>query len=384
MTFLPQSWTWWATLAVALSTGSIRSTPTHAGTASECHAPFVWGVTGHPTQQASYSSEESLEAQLKYLDQLGVSHYRLDLTVDTFGVVDSFHSGRSVSFDRVLTAAAAQDLQLLPVLTRRPDYRASPLANHRAAYLMARRFAARYGARLSQIEAGNETEDEALRYNVVVDSVTGRPDTSYWSGTDDTHYDPERLKVAIAFLGGMVQGIREAAPHLQIIINVAATHYGYFEALQRAGVDFDIYGLHWYSNMHYDAGGFAAVLNGLGRLPRPHLPVWMTEVNRRNGSQAEAPSDDQAAWIARLAAQLSGHPQVKAFFVYELLDQPAFGSSYGLVTCPPEAVDPSCTTGRSPKPAFERYRRVILAQANVSRAQAGDWQHSGPEACPLR
>lgn len=369
------------TLVVGLATGLIRSTPSHPRDAPACHAAFVWGVNGHPTQQATYSSHESLEAQLKYLDHLGVTHYRLDLTVDTFGVVDSFQSGRSVSFERVLTAAAAHNLQLLPVLTRRPDYRASPLANHRSAYLMARRFATRYGARLRHIEAGNETEDGALRYNLLVDSVTGLPDTSYWAGTDDTHYDPERLKVVVAFLDGMVQGIRHGAPHLQIIINVAGRHYGFFEALQRAGVDFDIYGVHWYSNMHYDAGGFAALLKDLGRLPRPHLPVWLTEVNRRNGSQAERPGDDQAAWIARLATQLSAYPQVKAFFVYELLDQPAFASSYGLVTCPPEAVDPFCIRGRFPKPAFEGYRRVILAQGSVARAQAGYRPHGNRETC---
>jgi hypothetical protein len=360
----------------ALASWLVGSSVPPPADAPACSTVFVWGINGHPTQQATYSSEGSLAAQLDYLEQLGVSHYRLDLTVDSMGIVDSFHSGRSVSFDRVLSAAAARHLQLLPVLTRRPDYRATPAANHRAGYLMGLRFAAQYGARLEHIEAGNETEDGALRYNVVVDSLTGVPDTSYWAGTEISHYDPERLTVVISFLDGLVRGIHDAAPHIQIIIDVAGRHYGFFEALQQAGVDFDVYGLHWYSDMDQDAGGFAAVLDALGRPPLRNLPVWVTEVNRREGSHGERAGDDQAMWITRLANDISFHPQVTAFFVYELLDQPAFESSYGLVTCPADQMDPFCLTGRELKPAFDAYRRVIHG-CRPSIVRAGLWRTPG-------
>lgn len=356
---------WLSTLAGALASWLIGTTVPPVAEAPLCSTGFVWGVNGHPTQQSTYSSEPSLQAQLDYLDQLGATHYRIDLTVDTFGVVDSFHSGRSVSFDRVLSAATARNLQLLPVLTRRPDYRATPTANYRGGYLMGLRFAMEYGAHLQHIEAGNETEDGALRYNVGADSLTGAPDTSYWAGTEVSHYDPERLKVVISFLDGLTRGIRDGAPHIQIIIDVAGRHYGFFEALQQAGVDFDVYGLHWYSDMHDDAGGFVAVLDALERLPRPYLPVWVTEVNRRDGSRAERPGDDQVTWISRFARAATADPRVKAFFIYELLDQPAFASSYGLVTCPAEAADPFCLSGRQTKPAFEAYRRVILDHQNI-------------------
>ncbi len=356
----PEPCVWLGTLVSTLASWLIGTTVPPAPEAPMCSAAFVWGINGHPTQQATYSSETSLKAQLDYLDRLGVSHYRLDLTVDTFGVVDSFRSGRSVSFERVLAAATARNLQLLPVLTRRPDYRATAAENYRTGYLIGLRFATQYGARLQYVEAGNETEDGALRSNVRMDSLTGIPDTNYWAGTEISHYDPARLEILISFLDGLAGGLREGAPHIQIIIDVAGRHYGFFEALQQAGVDFDVYGLHWYSDMDDDAGGFTAVLDALGRMPRPNLPVWVTEVNRRDGSHAERPGDDQATWISRFAAEAAADPRVSAFFVYELLDQPAFESSYGLVTCPAEATDPTCLTGRMPKPAFDAYRQVIL------------------------
>ena len=346
----------WVLLVVVVSSPAIASSQNSA----VCDRPFVWGVNGHPTQQAAYSSEESLDSQLNDLIALGATHYRVDLTVDTLGLIGSFPSGPGVSFDRVLQAATERGIQLLPVLTRRPDYRAPPEANFRVAYLIGRHFAARHGAHLCQIEAGNETEQDALRYTVVVDSLTGVPDTSYWAGTELSHYDPERLKVVLSFLGGLAQGIRKGAPHVQVVIDVAGRHYGFFEALQRAGVEFDIYGLHWYSDMLDGAGGLPAVLDALGRLPRPNLPVWITEVNRRHGSQAERPGDDQATWIRRLAGAATASPRVKAFFIYELLDQPASASSYGLVTCPAGAAHPTCPAGRELKPAFDIYRGVIL------------------------
>jgi len=342
-------------LAALSATGQTASGQNPAA----CDPAFAWGVNGHPTQQAVYSGAETLRSQLNYLLALGATHYRVDLTVDTLGSVASFPSGLSLSFDRVLQAASDRGITLLPVLTRRPDYRVSPETNFRTGYLIGRRFAERYGWQLCQIEAGNETEEGALRYSAATDPLTGRSDTNYWAGTQLDHYDPERLNTVLHFLGGLTRGLREGAPQVQIVIDVAGRHYGFFEALERAGVDFDIYGLHWYSDMDDAGGGFAAALEELERPPRRPLPIWVTEVNRRGGSQAERPGDDQGAWIRRLAAHAAENSRVKGFFVYELLDQPAHQSWYGLVSCPTGGFESLCLGGRRRKPAFETYREAI-------------------------
>ena len=101
-------------------------------------------------------------------------------------------------------------------------------------------------------------------------------------------------------------------------------------------------------------------INLLKRLKGYGKPIWITEINRRNGSQGNA-EKEQAEYLRRVAAQLAADPGIGALFVYELLDEPYHGSDngesfYGLVELARDPKDHWQVKRR--KPAFDAFQRA--------------------------
>lgn len=306
---------------------------------------FVWGVQGHPGKQVAYAgSGDGLTRQLEYVQRLGATHYRIDLYPDTAGRVDP-------EVQPILEAASSRNVALLPVLVAYPDTAASLTANYRRGYAIGSSFAGQYRGRFSHIEAGNELEMAPLKFTV--DSSVSPARIDYFEGSDLDNYVHDLLTRTTSFLRGMTDGIHHASPGTRVIINAGWRHYGFFEALRRDSVAFDVYGYHWYSEM----GDFAAEV-------LPHLPgereIWVTEANRRNTTDSYSDPQEQAAWIGRFGRRLALIPRVRALFIYELYDQPAVGAThpesyYGLVAC----ADETCSGATRLKPSFHAYRDVI-------------------------
>ena len=329
-------------VSAALLTGLL---PLLAAALGRSTPEFVWGVQGHPGKQVAYAGAgEGLTRQLDFVRQLGATHYRIDLYPDTAGQVDS-------AFQQMLEVAASRKVSLLPILAALPDTGASVRANYQRGYAMGSNFAARYRGRFNHIEAGNELEIATLRFTV--DSSVHPARIDYFEGADVDNYVPHLLARTTSFLRGMTDGIHAASPGTKVIINAGWRHFGFFEALRRDSVGFDVYGYHWYSEM----GDFAAEV-------LPHLPgdkeIWVTEANRRNTSHSYNDPVEQAAWIGRFSRRLAAIPRVRALFIYELYDQPAVGATdpdsyYGLVACS----DVTCSGPKRLKPGFHAYREVI-------------------------
>lgn len=322
------------------------SPPRHAGGTPLEAERFIWGIQGHPGNQAAYAvSGTGLSQQLDYIESLDASHYRIDVAPDAMGRVDP-------AFGGIVDAAASRGIEILPVLVAHPDWNASASSNYRRGYAMGYDFALRYRGRFTHVEAGNELDIPVLRFSV--DSSASPPRVHYQEGSSLTHYVDTLLSKATSFLGGMTDGIHRGAPGTKVIIDAGWRRYGFFEALHREGVAFDVYGYHWYSEM----GDFAAEV--LPHLPDPDKAIWITEAGRRNAGKAYNNPIEQAGWIAEFARQVSAIPRVRALFVYELYEERAFGktegeSYYGLVGCS----DPTCTGPRTLKPGFHAYRDVI-------------------------
>lgn len=317
---------------------------------------LVFGINGHPLMQAAYSYQAAAaDEQFELLRKLGVRWYRVDVVPDSTGLVD----GTVVDLAR---AAKRRGINLLPVLTVRPQPAVTAVAAYAEGLAIGRGFASRYGSWFSHIEAGNELDTWPLG--------SGRGG----DGSTLSQYNSDSLAVVTAFLRGLARGIKTAAPEVQVIINSAGwRHWAFFAALERDTVDYDIVGYHWFSDMGdidqpVDSG--MSVLDHLNRLGKD---IWMTEVGRRS----TIPDDpvDQGSWIGKYARDFSGFRLVKAFFIYELYEQRDFllnsdprddvEAFYGIIVCP---ADPSsCRGPKRPKPAFDIYRRAIEDQRARSR-----------------
>ena len=310
---------------------------------------FVWGVQGHPGKQAAYAGYgKGLSQQLDYLKRLGVTHYRIDLDPDSAGGVYPPLPG-------ILEAASARGISILPVLVVAPDPNASGSSNYQRGYALGFNFAARYRGRFSHIEAGNELDIPPLRFTV--DSSVRPVRVHHFEGSSLDDYVDTLLTKATSFLRGMTNGIHDGSPEARVIINAGWRHYGFFEALRRDQVPFDIYGYHWYSEM----GDLATEV-------LPHLPagkeIWVTEASRRNTADSYDDPVEQGEWIGRFARRLAATPRVGALFIYELYDQPAVGPTdpeahYGLVWCS----DDRCSGAKRMKPGFHAYRRAIKSSS---------------------
>ncbi|MEO8091003.1 MAG: hypothetical protein ABI703_11960 [Gemmatimonadales bacterium] len=334
---------------------------------------FVWGVQGHPGKQAAYAdSGEGLARQLDYLDSLGATHYRVDVGPDSAGRV---HPG----FGGIVAAAAVRGIEILPVLVTQPDWAAPDSVNYRRGYTIGFNFGSRYQGRFTHVEAGNELDNQVLKFTV--DSTAHPARRNYQEGSSLDQYVDTLLSKTTWFLRGMTEGIHLGSPGTKVIIDAGWRHYAYFEALHRGGVPFDVYGYHWYSEM----GSFAAEV--LPHLPDPGKEVWVTEANRRNTEDSLNDPAGQAEWIAWFARELLAIPRVRALFIYELYDELAFGprdeAYYGIVKCS----DPGCTGPREPKPGFHAYRAAIENETSAPSPPAelsatSDTRPDRPSAVP--
>lgn len=260
---------------------------------------FIWGVQGHPGNQAAYAaSGEGLARQLDYLDSLGTRYYRVDVGPDSAG---SVHAG----FGRIVDAAADRGIEILPVLVAHPDWSAPESLNYSRGHAIGFNFASRHRGRFSHVEAGNELDTQVLKFTV--DSSVHPARRNYPEGSSLDHYVDTLLSKTTWFLRGMTEGIHRGSPGTRVIIDAGWRHYAYFEALHRGRVPFDVYGYHWYSEM----GSFAAEV--LPHLPDPSKEIWLTEANRRNREGSLSDPAEQAEWIAWFARELLAIPGSRRF-----------------------------------------------------------------------
>lgn len=329
---------------------------------------FRWGVNGHPYVQEGYR-DVPVADQLDLVAELGADWYRCD-----------WYQGRleksPESFDALVDEAERRGLRILPVIFPSTGSRsdATPERIRAESAKFARALVSRYRGRIAYWELDNELDLVAMvrRGETCRDGVVwkwGDP-----SGDRPEHYEESRYRKVEAELRGLYEGVRSADADALTIVDAAGwLHYGFFERLVNEDrVPFDILGWHWYSEMG-DMTRVRGDLDVLERLRGYGKPIWITEINRRGGSMG-GKEREQADYVTRAARQLRVQKGVKAFFIYELLDEPYFSpenpeSHYGLVGI---ARGPNGGWRVGPKKqAFRDLREVIRETRNAAHRDQG-------------
>ena len=327
--------------------------------------PFAWGINGHPFTQVGYL-DVSIPRQLDLDAELGAGWYRFDCSAEEF-------RRNTVRFDVLLAEAERRHLHLLPVLFSSPGGRsesATPARIREAARTFARDIVGRYKGRITHWELSNELDTAAM---IRKGETTRSGKLWVWGDADGSSPDDfheGRYQKAKAEIAGLQEGVKAADPGAITIVDTAGwLHYGFIERLVREDhVPFDVLAWHWYSEMGdiTKVRGKLDLLNLLGGYGKP---LWITEINRRDGSRG-GNEQEQASYLGRTAAQMAARPDVGAFFVYELLDEPYFGatnpeSHYGLVELAQDA-NKTWRVARK-KAAFDVYRAAIRAAGTSAR-----------------
>jgi hypothetical protein len=321
--------------------------------------PFHWGVNGHPVSQEGYW-QVPLDQQLDLVSELGAGWYRCDVSAGAF-------QASTARLDELLAGAEKRRLRLLPVLLPSETFwhdKASLEEIREGAAAFAKSIVARYRGRITHWELANELD----AYAMLRQGETGR-DGKLWQwegspeGSSAEDYHQGRYERARALIQGLHEGVKAADATAFTLVNTAGwLHHGFIERLVREDrVPFDILAWHWYSEMG-DITRVQGKLDLVTLLKGYGKPLWITEINRRDGSKGGS-EKEAADYLTTVARQMRDHPAIDAFFVYELLDEPYFGeageSDYGLVRLTRRPGADWHAGAR--KPAFEALKSAIIS-----------------------
>ena len=337
---------------------------------------FQWGVNGHSFSQEAYW-HVPVDTQLDLVSELGATWYRFDLSSGGF-------MGNVERMDGLLSGAEQRKLRLLPVLFADPgarDEKATAEQIRQAAFTFARQAASRYKGRITHWELSNELDAYAM-----IRKGERTRDGRLWEWGDAEGSNPDdlneaRYQKAKAEILGLHEGVKAGDPDALTIVDTAGwLHYGFIERLVTEDhVPFDILSWHWYS----ECGQITNVqgrVNLVDYLKRYNKPLWITEINRRDGSK-DGKEQEQADYVGSTSKQFCANPGIRAFFVYELLDEPYFGvggeSDYGLVAVAKDGAGKWQVSRR--KPAFAAFKAAINASADKGDGQSPIRSFGGSE-----
>lgn len=187
-------------------------------------------------------------------------------------------------------------------------------------------------------------------------------------GIELVDYPPDRLNAVTTWVMAATKAVKKVDPKAKSLVNDQWVHTGFFDNYFAKGGDFDLLGWNWFSDMGTSMDNVTidaknnqnyALLNKLNSYKKP---IWLTEVNRRLGSQNNG-EKAQAEFITTMAKYAKTKNTIKGFFVYSFLEDqtaPPQESGYSLVTAQSNSKNEQKITGF--KPAFESYKQAIKNQ----------------------
>ncbi|MCL1971460.1 MAG: T9SS type A sorting domain-containing protein [Endomicrobia bacterium] len=200
---------------------------------------FVVGVTGHPGWEGNPaafsgygSSDADIERQVHLSAEMGAKIYRIhahDFTADIF--------------ERVITLCERYGIEIMAQVNIESG---ATVAN-------------RFKGRVKYYQVNNEMDSQALKS----DGLGGTQISHFWMSTDTEPLPAGKkyLDVMINDVIDYIKIIRAEDPDAKVLINGGWVHYAFldyaFERFAEAGVDIDLIGWDWYSNMEGNRDGLS-------------------------------------------------------------------------------------------------------------------------------
>lgn len=258
---------------------------------------FSWGVNGHNRHYASYP-DKNLKTQVKLAAELGSTIYRFNynpVTAEDFAYLDT-----------VLAEVLAYGMDMMLVLD---DAQGTPEAIAQRIGAVAARYTSNspHGF-IRYLQIFGEADIPAL-----LDSNPGDvPD-----GSLSSHYSDAVIADWYGRFAAAIAAVRAVNADARTVISISHVHYGFLAALQARGLEWDVIGLDWYSDM----GPFSQVLEPVKAGFSQDILITETNI-RPTGNNTYAPLSTWD-WLIEGMAAVYAEPRVKGMLFYELLDEPA-------------------------------------------------------------
>ncbi|GEM_PF-1799676 len=271
---------------------------------------FKWGITGHPVTKEDYL-KISIDQQIELIKEHQFDFYGFEVVPNLNGEVTK----NNERFLQLLRAAQLNKIEILTCISITPhleDFKISKTIAYERGKKQAHGYASKYGNYLDYYLLGNEQEIRTLVNNA--------------NGNKSEDYDKDKIQILAAYLKGMSEGIKLADPTAKRIINMAGwLHWEYFRKLEAAGVEYDILGSHWYSDMGSMLKTRTYHINVLDSIRQFGKPIWITENNKKYGSINNS-EIEQKEVVDYYMKEFSNQKSIDVYFIYELLDEPSLAS----------------------------------------------------------
>lgn len=306
-------------LTLLLWTGAILPAAAAADPAVSGRSDFLWGVNGHNRGYAAYP-ERTLEEQIRLAAELGVKLYRFNFNP---GTMDDLNY-----LDEVVKLVDAYGMEMMLVMDSAAGYENGGEVLKSRFRMVAERYNGQSGhGRIRYIQVFNEM-DVQLMHN-------RWPNGGEGDGSTSRDYYESDLKKWTEYFRIAIEGIREGCADTKAVINFSYRHTYMLEYFRDNGLEWDIIGLDWYSNM----GDISGILNTL--LTKFDQDIIICETNL--WPTADNDYDTNTAYLSDLMKQVYRYnDRIKGLIIYELLDEMRYEydhgsfngeSHFGLVHC---------------------------------------------------
>lgn len=278
---------------------------------------FLWGVNGHNRAYAAYP-QALLSEQIRTAALLGCKLYRFNFnprTEDDFSYMDS-----------VVKYCEKYGMQLMLVLddmSGEPD----------AIYDRCVKIAEAYKGRIKYFQLFNETDVYAMY----------KSDGGLYAGGDGSsiaHYNPERVTETTEKMLSASRAFKDTDADCRLVINFAWLHTALLKAYADAGVEWDVTGIDWYSDME-GASSISTIVNTVDRLfPDKEIIICECNIWAHNEYTEEQQADYLTKFSDKVYKLAGRKDNFIGMIVYELLDEMNLQSGaysgeahFGLVNC---------------------------------------------------
>lgn len=262
---------------------------------------FVWGVSGHHRAYNSYSQDPEL--YIKAVAEMGVKLYRMNIHVT---------SQEDIAYlDKCVMLCDAYGLDIAVLLYLQDDLD----ANTNYYEMIASRYDGKSGHGLiDYFEVGGEEEVPLLLKKYPVNGPAG--------DSVDHYYESDLIELQAKFASA-IKGIRQSGSPAKVMIDFSHMHYAPLLYMYERGLDFDIIGLDWYTNM----GPLNQILDPVIE-KFPH-DIFITETNLWQNEGVDENNIENWNTVFEFMDIAYASDRVKGFCFYELMDEPEFEDNDG-------------------------------------------------------
>lgn len=321
-----------------------------------------WGALIRPfaletqASRAMFDVAESIRAQFDLVEQLGLNTVRMSLEAN-WGLNDTMideANRRGLAVVLILEDTAFDGLRYND---RTTDFYARGKS-------LGERAGQRWHGRIRYYQLANEVSGSAARQNG--DTGPTLPNRFNLS------YDAARYGNVRDYVKGIADGLKATDHAAKRIVTGHWVLVDIFPALIRDGVDFDIIGWDWYSDMGTDparyrtdegnALDFPAFADRLGK------EFWLAEVNREAGS-FDGTEQAQADWLSDLGQTVLSNRQITGAMIHllpDMAEEVRTNQKTGSLGLVPVRFDQrGFARFTTPKPAFTAYQKLITRRSLI-------------------